>query len=280
MDQKDKTIHREARLNEDVIAVAIEAGQAILAIYRAGCESKVKGDGSPVTQADERGEAIILCGLAKLFPDIPVVAEESVAAGRVPATQSGFFLVDPLDGTKEFISGSGDFTVNIGLVEKGVPVLGVVYAPALGQIYVGSSESGALQGSVVEGAVTEWQRISVRHPPAEGIVVVASKSHMTPETSKFVERFPVRQFISAGSSLKFCQVASGAADLYPRLGRTMEWDTAAADAVLRAAGGSVRRMNGQVLPYGKRNQADDSDFANPWFVASGPFDPFAERSAA
>jgi 3'(2'),5'-bisphosphate nucleotidase len=251
-----------------------------LPLYRAGLCGSIKGDGSPVTQADERGEAIILCGLAKLFPDIPVVAEESVAAGRVPATQSGFFLVDPLDGTKEFISGSGDFTVNIGLVEKGVPVLGVVYAPALGQIYVGSSESGALQGRVVEGAVTEWQRISVRHPPAEGIVVVASKSHMTPETSKFVERFPVRQFISAGSSLKFCQVASGAADLYPRLGRTMEWDTAAADAVLRAAGGSVRRMNGQVLPYGKRNQADDSDFANPWFVASGPFDPFAERSAA
>jgi 3'(2'),5'-bisphosphate nucleotidase len=267
-------VEREIPLIEDMIAIALTAGQTILPIYRTGCSSSIKADGSPVTLADERGEEIILRELGGLFPGFPVVAEEAATAGRIPYIDSKFFLVDPLDGTKEFISGSGDFTINIALVEDGVPVLGVVYAPALGQIYAGSRGQGARLGKVTDGAIEEWRTISVCRPSKDGLVVVASKSHLTAETSEFVARFPVRQFISAGSSLKFCQVASGVADLYPRLGRTMEWDTAAADAVLRAAGGSVRRMNGEVLCYGKRNQAEDCDFANPWFVASGPFDPF------
>jgi 3'(2'), 5'-bisphosphate nucleotidase len=263
---------------EQLADLALEAGAAIMTVYRdmKPEDATIKGDGSPVTKADALAESSILDGLAKIAPQVPVVAEESVAAGRVPETEGrAFFLVDPLDGTKEFLSRNGDFTVNIALVENGVPVLGIVYAPAIGELYVGDAKDGARRAEVKDGRRGHWRAMRVRAAPAEGIKVQASRSHLTEETKAFVERFKVADFVSAGSSLKFCRLASGEADLYPRLGRTMEWDTAAADAVLRAAGGKVLGMDGQPLKYGKRKQKDDSDFANPWFVAAGALDPFA-----
>jgi 3'(2'),5'-bisphosphate nucleotidase len=263
---------------EQLVEIALDAGTAIMPVYARMKpeDAQIKGDGSPVTQADALAEALILERLARIAPRVPVVAEESVAAGRVPDIEGqAFFLVDPLDGTKEFLSKNGDFTVNIALVENGAPVLGVVYAPAIGELYAGEAGKGARLARVADGRRGEWQAIRVRAVPATGLKVQASRSHLTEETRTFIERFKVEEFVSAGSSLKFCRVASGEADLYPRLGRTMEWDTAAADAVLRAAGGKVLDMQGQPLRYGKRKQADDSDFANPFFVATGSFDPFA-----
>ncbi len=266
---------------DQLIGIALEAGAAIMPVYERMKpeDAKLKGDGSPVTVADALAESIILQRLASLAPQIPVVAEESVAAGRIPETAGKpFFLVDPLDGTKEFLSRNGDFTVNIALIESGVPVLGVVYAPAIGELYAGGVGQGARRALVKDGRPGPWSKIQVRPAPAGGIKVQASRSHLTEETRAFIERFKVAEFVSAGSSLKFCRVAAGEADLYPRLARTMEWDTAAADAVLRAAGGKVLDMEGRLLAYGKRNQAGDSDFANGWFVATGTFDPFAAQA--
>ncbi len=237
-----------------------------MAIYEAvdPAAPRTKGDGSPVTVADEQAEKLILEGLARIAPDIPVVAEESVAAGRFPPASDRFFLVDPLDGTKEFLDRNGDFTVNIALIEQGRPILGIVHLPATGVTFA---------GEVGKGASRDGTAIHVGTPDGP-LKVLASRSHMSDETKVWLEQFDVGELVSAGSSLKFCRVAEGAADLYPRLGRTMEWDTAAADAVLRAAGGRVCTLDGADLVYGKRDQADDSDFANPWFVATGGFDPF------
>lgn len=261
---------------DDLVAAAVAAGAAILDIYaRDDFGASVKGDGSPVTRADAAAEVIILSALAKIAPDIPVIAEEAVAGGYAPVTGSRFFLVDPLDGTKEFIGRNGDFTVNIALIEDGVPVLGVVYTPARGDVFVGEAGVGARYAKLADGGVGDWAAIRVRPAPVAGLAVLASRSHLTDETRDFIAKFKVADLVPAGSSLKFCKLAAGEADLYPRLGRTMEWDTAAGDAVLRAAGGAVRTMDGRPLVYGKRGQADDVDFANPWFVASGLFDPFA-----
>lgn len=261
---------------EALAQIALEAGAAIMTVY-ARLEpgaAKTKGDGSPVTEADTLAERIILDGLAKVASDTPVVAEESVAAGRVPDTAGGaFFLVDPLDGTKEFINKNGEFTVNIALIEQGQPVMGVVYAPAIEQMYVGEVGKSARLATVADGVMGDWAAIQANARPAGGLKVIASRSHLSDETKAFIERFEVADFMSAGSSLKFCRVAAGAADLYPRLARTMEWDTAAADAVLRAAGGCVYTMDGAPMVYGKRNQANDTDFANPWFVAAGAWQP-------
>ena len=263
-----------------LVAAAVSAGDAILDIYaRADVGASVKGDGSPVTAADAAAEAIILEALAQCAPDIPVIAEEAVAEGHAPPIGRRFFLVDPLDGTKEFLSRNGDFTVNIALIEDGVPVLGVVHTPAHGEVYVGDA-SGARRAVLKDGRLSAWAPIHTRPAPVAGLHVVASRSHLTEETRDFIARFTVADLVSAGSSLKFCRLAEGSADLYPRLGRTMEWDTAAGDAVLRAAGGAVRTLDGKPLVYGKRGQAGDADFANPWFVASGPFDPFAVAAAA
>lgn len=263
-------------LIEPLVEIALSAGRAILEVYARVDEhsAKIKGDGSPVTDADARAEEIILAGLTKLSPGIPVVAEEAVAAGRTPETQGQpFYLVDPLDGTKEFLSRNGDFTVNIGLIEQGQPVLGVVYAPAIGELYVGIVGHSARKARVEGGAVGSWQPIQASAADRNAVSVIASRSHLTPETSAFIARFQCKEFVSAGSSLKFCRVACGEADLYPRLARTMEWDTAAADAVLRAAGGRVVTLDGKALEYGKREQAHDTDFANPGFVAAGAWDP-------
>jgi 3'(2'), 5'-bisphosphate nucleotidase len=242
-----------------VVALAERAGGVILEHYREGVETRAKADASPVTVADEAAEAVILAGLAELTPAIAVVAEETVAGGHVPALKDGpFWLVDPLDGTKEFLSRNGEFTVNIALIEGHEPVLGVVLAPARGQVWWGARGQGAMTR---EGGAARV--IAVRPRPASGAVAVASRSHSDAETEAFLDREGVAQRISAGSSLKFCLVAEGKADLYPRFGPTMEWDTAAGHAVLAAAGGRVTTRDGAPFLYRK------PDFRNPGFIARG-----------
>jgi 3'(2'), 5'-bisphosphate nucleotidase len=239
--------------------LAREAGQVIMSVYATDFSVRGKSDASPVTEADERAEAVILRGLRSLSPEAPVVAEEEVAAGRVPEVAERFWLVDPLDGTKEFISRNGEFTVNIALIEGGRPILGVVHAPALGRLFVGEAGVGAW----VEDAQGR-REIRCRRPPEEGLTVVASRSHGDPEAlAAFLAGRKVAAERSAGSSLKLCLVAEGEADVYPRLGRTMEWDIAAGHAVLAAAGGKVVTMSGEPLGYGK------SGFDNPHFAAWG-----------
>lgn len=252
---------------DPLCALALEAGREAMAIYDGDFAAERKNDGSPVTEADRRGEAIILEGLKKLAPDIPVLAEEQASEGVVPELGRTFFLVDPLDGTKEFINRTGEFTVNIGLVDAGAPVLGVVAAPAASKLYFGSSELGAWRSAIgANFSPAPREKIRARPRPAEGLVAVASRSHRSPETEEFLKMNGAADFVAAGSSLKFCLIAEGLADLYPRFGRTMEWDTAAGDAVLRAAGGSVRvHPGGEPLRYGK----SDRGFDNPHFIAAG-----------
>lgn len=249
--------------------LALAAGREILSVYTAGPNVTFKNDASPVTEADERAEAIILEGLGKAFPDIPVVAEESAAAGRVPDVEGkSFFLVDPLDGTKEFINKRDDFTVNIALVKDGVPVAGIVYAPAKGTAWTGGN--GKIEKILVDSDfnVTSRKEIGCRTPTGD-LTAVASRSHNSPETEAFLKEKGITSTKSVGSSLKFCLVAEGEADVYPRFGRTMEWYTAAGDAVLRAAGGMTVDLDGNPFRYGKTRQAHDSDFANGHFIAWG-----------
>ncbi len=243
-----------------LVALADRAGAVILEHYRGEVEVRHKADASPVTAADEAGEAVILAGLAELTPAIPVVAEEMVAKGEIPALPGqAFWLVDPLDGTREFINKNGEFTVNIGLIEAGEPVLGVVLAPALGRGWWGAKGAGAVARDA-EGVI---RPIQVRACPAAGPTAVASRSHSDAETEAFLDQIGAKERVSAGSSLKFCLVAAGQADVYPRFGPTMEWDTAAGHAVLAAAGGSVTTRAGEPFRYQK------PDFRNPGFIARG-----------
>lgn len=246
--------------------LAITAGAAIMEVYaRPDFDIRAKDDASPVTAADEVADGIIAAGLAAAFPDIAIVTEEQQASHEQVAEV--FFIVDPLDGTKEFIQRRGDFTVNIALVEAGVPTRGVVYAPARERLFYTdakgqSVEEAAPHASGTPGALTP---LKVATPDAEALVVVASKSHRDQATDDYIAKYPVRDFTSAGSSLKFCLVAAGEADLYPRLGRTMEWDTAAGHAVLLGAGGQVVRFDDhKPLTYGK------DGYANPFFIAHAP----------
>lgn len=254
---------------ETFTAAAIAAGKTILDVYRNGPEVRLKSDASPVTIADETAEIIIADALRAAFPDIPIVAEEACAAGHIPDTSEGrFFLVDPLDGTKEFINKRDDFTVNIALIVQGRPQAGLVYAPAKGVLYRGDADGAEKLVIDPSGAIVSQHPIAVRHCPDKR-VAVASRSHNSSETMAFLEKEGVADTRSVGSSLKFCLVAEGEADVYPRFGRTMEWDTAAGDAVLRAAGGSTVDPEGKPLTYGKRNQPADSDFANSDFICWG-----------
>jgi len=249
-----------------MVAAAIEAGRAAFAIYRSDFEVHTKQDESPVTAADHAAEAIILARLAQGAAGIPVVAEEQVAAGNVPASAATFFLVDPVDGTKEFIQKRGDFTVNIALVRDGVPQLGVVYAPARSQLFAGDAVARAAfrtGQSAEDSKQASRTPIHTRVPPAAGVTVVASRSHRSPETDAWLSKVKVAEVVSVGSSLKFCLVAAAEADLYPRLGPTMEWDTAAGHAVLAAAGGDVVHLDGSPFRYGKPG------FHNPFFIATG-----------
>lgn len=240
--------------------IAQRAGAEILRHYDGKVEVQRKADDSPVTAADEAANDLIVDALQSLTPDIPVVAEESVARGDIPATAGGaFWLVDPLDGTKEFISRNGEFTVNIALIEGGKPTMGVVLAPAIGELYSGAAGIGAFLATDTEPAM----KITARRQAEDGAVVLVSRSHRDKATDEYLASVKVKDERSAGSSLKFCVVAAGEADIYPRMGRTMEWDTAAGHAVLSAAGGRVETLDGDELVYGKPGHE------NPWFVAFG-----------
>lgn len=250
---------------KQVADVARRAGAEIMRVYNSDFSVAQKPDSSPVTEADTAAEAIILRSIREgISGNFPIVSEEAASAGHLPDVQgTPFWLVDPLDGTKEFISRNGEFTVNIALIENNRPVLGVVYLPVKGVTYM-----GAVAGAFVQQDGGERREISCRRPPSDGLVAVVSRSHRTPEIDDYLKPFTIARETSAGSSLKFCTIAEGLADIYPRLGRTMEWDTAAGHAVLKFAGGAVQRLDGSAsgseLGYGK------PDHENPHFVAVGP----------
>ncbi len=239
--------------------LARAAGEVIMTYYEGDVAVRAKADSSPVTDADEAAERLIVAALAELTPGVPIVAEESFAAGNKPEVgDRAFWLVDPLDGTKEFISRNGEFTVNIAFIEGLRPVIGVVHVPALGVTYHADSD-----GAFAETGGGPPRPIEARGAPPGGVIAAVSRSHRTPETDRFLGGCNVKEERSAGSALKFGLVASGEADIYPRLGRTCEWDTAAGHAVVTAAGGSVRTLDGKDLRYAKPG------FVNPPFVVRG-----------
>ena len=238
--------------------IAREAGAAIMHVYAKGCDARIKDDRSPVTEADELAEAIILRRLADVMPGVPVVAEECAAKGVIPEVGRRFILVDPLDGTKEFLNRNGEFTVNIALIEEGRPVAGCVFAPAVNALYAGGETAWRVQDGVEEA-------ISTRAYPVEGLTALCSRSHPDAKSEAFLAEYPIADRREAGSSLKFCRVAEGVADVYPRFGPTMEWDVAAGHAVLAAAGGQVLMPDGEDFLYGKT----DAGFRNVAFVAWG-----------
>jgi 3'(2'), 5'-bisphosphate nucleotidase len=249
-----------------LIDAALAAGAEIERIYGEGCATEEKEDGSPVTLADRNAEAIILERLAAAFPDIPVLAEEEAAAGRIPELGTRFFCVDPLDGTRGFVQRNGEFTVNIGLIEDGAPVAGVIYAPDPKLLYYGALGEGAFR--VRDGGGTE--PIRPRPRPASGLTAVGSRSHASHGTAEKGAHLGIADFVASSSSLKFCIVAEGTADVYPRHGTTAEWDTAAGQAILEAAGGRVMALDKDgretgPLAYGKLDNA----FLNPPFIAWG-----------
>ncbi len=250
----------------EIRRLALLAGEEIMRVYaRADFDVQLKSDNSPVTEADEAADRLISAGLRAAFPDIALVTEEQADSHSVSAER--YFIVDPLDGTKEFIHRRGDFTVNIALVEDGVPVLGVVYAPARERLFYTRPDGQSVEEAApfAPGTAGKITEIRVSEPDNTALTVVASQSHRDQATDDYIAQYAVKAFRGAGSSLKFCLVATGEADLYPRLGRTMEWDTAAGDAVLRGAGGKVVRFdNHKPLRYGK------AGYANPFFIACSP----------
>ncbi len=256
-------------LAQSLTLVAWRAGNIIMRHYaNETIAQRRKEDHSPVTAADEEAETYILGELAHIAAGVPVIAEEEAAAGRTQQIGAHFFLVDPLDGTKEFINRNGEFTVNIAEIQGGVPVRGIVYAPAKNRMFIGETPGGAYEietGGTAEPDFAKARAIHVRAAPADGMTAVASRSHRDTKTDEYLAAYKIKDFVSAGSSLKFCLVAAGEADIYPRHGRTMEWDTAAGHAVLIAAGGTMTTLEGQPFLYGK--VADK--FANPFFVAQG-----------
>ena len=256
-------IDRTAALEllEPITALAAEAAEAILDVARRKIVSQDKRDGSPVTEADLAADRIIVNGLRRLRPDIPVVSEESVSTFAGPFSTS-FFIVDPLDGTREFISGHNDYTVNIALVTQGRPLLGVIGAPALGAMWRG------IVGEVAERATTPggaWTAIHPRAFPGTGWVAAVSRSHLDSQTAAFIRKFGSGTQMPIGSALKFCRIAEGSADIYPRLSTISEWDIAAGHAIVEAAGGAITNRNGQPLRFGARK----GEFLVPNFIAWG-----------
>ena len=249
---------------------AVRAGAAIMRYYREGTKVELKADQSPVTQADKASEAIVLEALHRLAPDVPVVSEE-IATDRTAPLGARFFLVDPLDGTKEFIQKRSDFTVNIALVENGSPRFGLVYAPARSLLATTPASGKAIEVTVepsergADLAALDCRTLHVRVPSPDGLVAVVSRSHLDPATESFLAKLKIAGRSDAGSALKFLEVARGVADVYPRFGPTMEWDTAAGHAVLTAAGGFVVDAEGKPLRYGKT----ETGLLNPGFVAWG-----------
>jgi 3'(2'), 5'-bisphosphate nucleotidase len=246
--------------------LALEAGDRIMQVYgQPDFEVRAKGDASPVTEADEAADSVISAGLRAAFPGTPLITEEQAESHALSART--FFIVDPLDGTKEFVQRRGDFTVNIAYVQDGIPTRGIVYAPAQNRLFYTRADGTAVEetGPFDKSSPGPTRDIRVSQPDNAALMVVASKSHRDQATDDYIARYAVRDMTSAGSSLKFCLVATGEADLYPRLGRTMEWDTAAGDAVLRGAGGQVVRFDDHTpLSYGKPG------WDNPFFIAFAP----------
>ncbi len=250
---------KEEKYLVPVTNIAIAAGELLMQYFQGKYTINSKNDHSPVTEADVAANDYITKELSQLAPDIVVIAEEGEEADKMPVLQEFFWLVDPLDGTRAFVAGEAEFTVNIALIKNSTPLLGVIYAPAQSLLYYGAAGQGAFR--VANGA--KAQKISVRKPPADGLTVVRSKSHPSAKTSEFLQKLPIKELISGSSSIKFCQIAEGCADIYPRFGRTMEWDTAAGHAILNAAGGRVETAEGKILCYGKNG------FENPHFIAYG-----------
>jgi 3'(2'),5'-bisphosphate nucleotidase len=253
----------------EIAAAALAAGRAITAIEKRGFQVAEKADSSPVTEADARAEKIILTRLHDIAPEIPVISEEAAVTGLPGKAPRRFFLVDPLDGTREFIAGNGEYTVNIALIDDGRPVMGCVLAPSLGRLFIGAGRGQSFVAAApdLEDEAAEpgnWRPIKPRKPASDALTALASRSHRDSETESYLARIGVTDTISVGSSLKFCWLAQGKADLYPRFGPTMEWDTAAGQAVLEAAGGCVLTEDGTPLAYGKA----DAGFRNPPFFAS------------
>lgn len=251
-------------MNDEALIAALtpamlQAGELIMDVHASQIASRLKDDGSPVSEADEAAEAILLPAIKEAAPDIAIISEENAASHHLAAPDC-FFLVDPLDGTKEFLKqdGTGSFTVNIGLIRDGMPSLGLIYAPAFNALYTGIVGKGAWKTDASAIATS----ISMRTPPETGAVAVASASHRDDETNRWLAEHEIHQITSIGSSLKFCLLAEGKADFYPRFGPTMEWDTAAGDAILRAAGGITRFPDGTPFSYGKK------DYRNGAFICS------------
>ncbi len=255
-----------SRILTGMIEAAAEAGTRIREMAATGIVARSKADSSPVTDADEAAEAIIERHLQALLPGVPMIGEEAVAGGSKKKPGSSFFLVDPIDGTREFVAKRPEYTVNIGLLIDGTPALGVIYAPALGELYAGGA-GGALRLALPAGRKPEQaapEPIRTR-PPAKKLVAVVSHSHLDSATSAWLRQRAIEDTLKVGSSIKFCRVAEGKADIYPRLAPVSEWDIAAGHAILMAAGGSVRAPDGSPLHYGKR--ADDYEVKN--FIATG-----------
>jgi 3'(2'), 5'-bisphosphate nucleotidase len=260
-----------ASKSRDVIAralarAALAAGPAVMEEYARQAGARSKADGSPVTAADERAEEIIRERLIQIAPATPIVAEEATAAGVPLDCGARFFLVDPLDGTREFLARNGEFTINVALIEGCTPVAGAVYAPASGRLWFAGDAAFFCEAPVGHDLPDEtlWRRLRTRPAPLRW-VALASRSHGDPETEAFLAQLPIGECRTVGSSLKFCVIAEGGADVYPRFAPTMEWDTAAGDAVLRAAGGVVLDAGGEPLAYGKV----DAGLRNGGFVAWG-----------
>jgi len=264
-------------LNEALIPLSVQAGNKILEYYHSNFQVEKKADSSPVTEADKAAELIILDELSNLWPSISVVAEEMHAQGKIIDGGSCFFLVDPLDGTKEFIHKRNEFTVNIALIQDGAPVYGVIFAPALGELYVSLSptQAGMIKltapfdveniRALFKAGALGLEEINVRDWPDQGAIAVVSRSHIDQDTHDFLDKNKITERAASGSSLKFCLLARGDADLYPRFGPTMEWDTAAGHGILRAAGGCVIDEHGEAFGYGKFNK----DYRNGGFIACG-----------
>lgn len=253
------------------------ASGRIMAIYQTDFTVESKSDQSPVTEADLAAETAILNHLSENNVLIPIVSEESVAAGIIPDIDQSYILVDPLDGTREFVNRNGEFTVNIALVVDGEPVLGVVFAPVLNEAFWGMKGEGAYRAPIEASAkeiVSAATPIEVARPAdGSGLKAVASRSHLSPETEAFLSANPIADIVSFGSSLKLCRLAQGMADVYPRLSPTNQWDIAAGDAVLRAAGGNTITPRGETFQYRAPRPLRASGFLNSWFVAHGGFDP-------
>ena len=258
-------------LADTLLPAVLAAGRATMRYFKTGVDVEQKPDASPVTAADREAEAILLDGLWHAARGVPVVAEESASLGVLPSPSTTFFLVDPLDGTREFINGCPEYTINIGLVRNGAPLFGLIYAPALSALFVTLDQGRAVQVDVAPeasvGSLSDCALVglSSRAPDAQALIVLESRSHRSPATEKFLRGYPIASSKIAGSSLKFCMIARGDADLYARMGPTKEWDTAAGQAILEAAGGSVTRVGGEVLTYGKA----DVGYLNPHFIAWG-----------